>query len=308
MTALRSLRDRLRDVAGKLAATRRDRVAWSSFLRELGDAIVDSEGTCYLEGAEFQGEGETVSLKLRGKLVGSRDEVDRLCSRVSSGQLSRIFERVGSPLARKAKGDDAWSFELDATAKREWWNRYEPVEAMWDGEKHEQLAKEILLLEARLAKETSDAILTMSECQTRLLRAKRKAGVVISKIEAADPVVSDDGLGVMVVDLTVAGSGASIVSFVREVEEWVAPLKLVPKTIRQGSFGPEAVLRIEFASYEPLSRRNPSLHTAVRAAGMSDGFEKLRKVYLSGVGVSARPPFPAPHWERDPFAIVIEAE
>ena len=308
IVALRSLCERLRIVGGKLAATRRDRHAWSTFLCELGDAIVDCESTCYLVGAEFQAEGDAVGLKVRGKLVGGRDEVDRLCARVSSGQLSRIFERVGSPLARKAEGDDAWGFEFDASAKKKWWDRIEPVSALSEGTDLEDLAKEILLIEARLAKETSDAILTLSECQSRLLSAKRSAGVIISKIEPSKPVAGEDGIGWMDVTLHVAGSGPSLVRFVREVEEWVAPLRIVPRRLGQGAFGPEAVLDLRFFRYEPLKKRKPGLFSSVQAKGMSAGFERQRDMYLSGVGSGSRAPFATPSWSRDPFVKVIEEE
>ncbi|MHC4470608.1 MAG: hypothetical protein ACYS99_06550 [Planctomycetota bacterium] len=308
MIALKTLRDRLLQVAGKLESTRKNRLAWSGFLREAGDAVLGTDGTCYIEEADLEREAETLNFKLRGSLVGSRDEVDRLCSRVSSGQLSRLFERVGSPLARKEQGHEGWRFEFFASAGKEWWERSDAVPALSEGAELSGLSEEILLLEARLAKETSDSILTLAECQARLLRAKREAGVIIKKIEAADPVQGEHGLGHMDVNLCVAGSGAALVTFVRAVENWVAPLRLVPLRIRQGAFGPEAELELRFYRYTPLSVRDPGVYGSVKAAGMSATFAKDRDLYLRGIGVGASAPFTPPEWKRDPFAVVVEEE
>ena len=301
VVALRAVRDRMCRMIALIEANDRRRYEWSRCLLELGNALVESPGNGRVCDLRFEMGDQQVTLTVKGVMPGGREAVDEVARKFKRGRVSKLFERVGTPLARGSA--EGWTFEISAEAPRAYWDRIEPIDPMFDGTEPGRLAEEVLLLEARLARVASGGIDAMADAQVVLLKAKRESGVLLSEIEIAEVRPIEEGVTSFKVSLTVAGWGQGIVSFIRALEIWKAPLVVIPLSLKNGELCPEARIEIVFYKYVPLAERKAALYGGVRKAGVSPRFEEKRALYLEGIG---RPPggtFTPPQWKRDPFDI-----
>ncbi len=293
---------RLREIVGLLMTEQKKRPAWSGILVDLGAALVEAGADSHLTVMSFTEEENGVTLSLTGQTAGGQAAADKIAAALRVGNGPRIFSHVSRPVARLADGGQTWNFELIASAPLSKWSDPAKVEALSDGQDPSAVAIELLLLEARLSEATAASPLRIADVQPRLLSAKRVAGVMLSHVSSGgrDEV---QGLIRFPVSMRVTGSGAAILTFIRNLEDCRASLTIMPDKIVAGIHSCQVDLTVVFHDYVPLAKRLPKLHAAIVPMTRRPGYEQKVDLYLLGVGPKSPSPFVAPDWPRDPFSI-----
>jgi hypothetical protein len=146
----------------------------------------------------------------------------------------------------------------------------------------------------------------LNQGRSLLLEVKRRTGVLISKILPGTPKPERTGIARYDLGLRIGGSGASLVEFVRAIEDRKEPVRITPVMLRGTEFGPEMALRLRFLSYRPLSERNPAVWAAVNSRGRGPDFEQVRREYLKTISNAGDRPWAPPDWGREPFGKPVE--
>ncbi len=205
-------------------------------------------------------------------------------------------------MVRLSAGARGFDLELEASTPAEEWDRVVPVPALSEGKSLPDLARDILLLEARIGKQTEHQVTGMGGIQGLLLRAKRTSGVLVSAVVPRRREEDEEGAARFTVELTAAGPGPSLLRFVRALEDGNAPADLLLLRVAEGDFGGEVLLRLTFHTYTPLKERAGRLFAALRQAGVNKSFEAARDIYLRGLEPAPPAAYEPPPWKRDPFA------
>lgn len=297
---LRVLRDQLRSAAGILESARSPE-PWSRVILELGDAILATDPGAAVTSLEFKDEKGTVELGVRGTLSGEREAADPLKASIEAGVIGRRFPQVSSPVVRRG-GDGVLGFELSVRADAGEYRKTVVVPALFDGDKPEKLAEEVLLLEERIALLGQSSVATFEEWSPSLLAAKRKARVIVSDVESGRVMEEAEGLRAIPAKLTISGTGAGIARFLHTIESEGVPMHVKLDSMKAVKGGAEARLSLVFLYAPPLAMRRPDVLRQVRELGLTERFDRLRTLYLKGVGELEGSTFEDPHWERDPFA------